>query len=78
VEESGVFGVFEEPRVKSVHLSCGKRAAVSVGASIARPPKFKEFRIFRRDLLGFRLAATDFAEQNLRTSDARPYDLSGK
>jgi hypothetical protein len=45
----------------------------SVGASIARPPKIKEFRILKGVMDGFRLTAIDFAEQNLRTSDARPY-----
>ena len=50
-----------------------KGPIVSVGAGIARPPKFKDFGFFAEKQPGFRLAATDFAEQNLRTSDARPY-----
>ena len=47
----------------------------NVGASIARPPKNRVFWIFLKgNSPVFLLAATDFALQNLRTTDGRPYE----
>jgi hypothetical protein len=46
----------------------------NVGAIIDRPPKNYVFRISRREItVFFRLAATDFAQQNPRAIDDRPY-----
>jgi hypothetical protein len=47
----------------------------TVGATRGHPPKNFVFRISRREItLFFRLAATDFALQNLRATKGRPYD----
>ena len=46
----------------------------TVGATRGRPPKKKVFRISRREITFFRLAATYFALQNLRATKGRPYD----
>ena len=47
----------------------------NVGASIARPPKIFDFRIFRRKItVFFDLRRQILLWQNLRTSDARPYN----
>jgi hypothetical protein len=56
-------------------LSKKARSHENVGASIARPPKIFDFRIFRRKITFFRLAAMDFALQNPRTTNGRPYTL---
>ena len=52
----------------SIHRTCFEVAFV--GASIARPPKNTVFRILQPQ---FRLTAMDFALQNPRTTDGRPY-----
>ena len=46
----------------------------TVGATLGRPPKNKVFRISRREITFFRLAATYFALQNMRATKGRPYD----
>ena len=44
-----------------------------VGATLGRPPKNYVFRISRREKTEFRLAAMDFALQNPRATEGRPY-----
>ncbi|MBQ4550632.1 MAG: hypothetical protein IJA49_06035 [Oscillospiraceae bacterium] len=47
----------------------------SVGAIIDRPPKIFDFRIFQREIPDiFALRRTDFAKQNLRATNGRPYN----
>ena len=46
----------------------------TVGAILDRPPKIFDFRIFHREIVDiFALRRTDFATQNLRATEGRPY-----